>query len=338
MKTKLRSWDRNTKPEDEQMELSEIYRPIQEDLVRVKDALRSINRVDFSWLSEQLSYVITASGKGIRPALTLLSGKFYKYDLDLLVPMAVSVELMHTATLVHDDAIDKSEVRRGQPTINKLWGDETAILLGDFLFAKAGMFVADTKNPYVIKLFSQTLATISSGEINQFRSAYQTAQNREQYIKRIAAKTASLFCLSTESGAVLSGAPEIAAKALKDYSYNMGVAFQIVDDLLDFVGTEEMLGKPVGSDLEQGTLTLPAMMLLEKYPKNNPVTDVFEKKDMTSIPRAIEMVRNSTIIEECYRLAQEYSAKAKNCLKVLPDVASRTSLKELADYVIRRQV
>ncbi|MDD5127534.1 MAG: polyprenyl synthetase family protein [Dehalococcoidales bacterium] len=320
------------------MELSEIYQPVQEDLGRVKETLKSISRVDFPWLSEQLSYVVAASGKSIRPALTLLAGKFYNYNLDLLVPMAVSVELMHTATLVHDDAIDKSEVRRGQSTINSLWGDEVAILLGDFLFAKAGMFVADTKNPYVIKLFSQTLATISSGEINQFRSAYQTAQTREQYLKRIAAKTASLFCLSTESGAVLSGAPDFAVKAMRNYSLNMGIAFQVVDDLLDFVGTEEMLGKPVGSDLEQGTLTLPAMLLLERYPENNPVKDIFEKKDMASIPRAIEMVRGSTIIEECYRLAEDYSTRAKDSLKVLPENGSRVSLTELADYVIRRKV
>lgn len=320
------------------MELSQIYSPIQEDLARVKDALRSISKVDFPWLSEQLSYVVAAGGKGIRPALTLLAGKFYKYNLDLLVPMAVSVELMHTATLVHDDAIDKSVVRRGQPTINKLWGDETAILLGDFLFAKAGVFVADTKNPYVIKLFSQTLATISSGELNQYTNAYKVAQTREQYIKRIAAKTASLFCLSTESGAVLSEAPQVAVKALKDYAYNMGIAFQIVDDLLDFVGTEETLGKPVGSDLEQGTLTLPAMMLLERYPENNPVKEAFENRDKKSIMRTIEMVRNSPIVNDCYQIATEYAARAKDSLDILPANISRQVLKDIADYVIRRQV
>jgi len=230
------------------LELSQIYAPVQKDLTRVKNRLRSISRIDFPWLSEQLSYVAKGSGKRIRPALTLLAGRFYNYDLKCLLPMAVSVELMHTATLVHDDAIDKSMVRRGKPTINKLWGEETAVLLGDYLFARAGMSVADTYNTRVIRLFSQTLATISSGEINQFLEAFNLEQTRQHYFKRIFSKTASLFSLATESGAILSGAPEKSVKLLKEYGDNLGIAFQIVDDILDFTGTEETLGKPVGSD------------------------------------------------------------------------------------------
>ncbi|MQY81325.1 MAG: polyprenyl synthetase family protein, partial [Dehalococcoidia bacterium] len=170
------------------MELNGTYRSIQDDLSQAKESLRSIIKVDFPWLSEQLDYVIGSGGKGIRPALTLLSGKFYQYNLEYLLPMAVSVELMHTATLIHDDAIDKSMARRGRATIFKLWGEEPAILLGDYLFAKAGEFVSDTQNPRVIKLFSQTLATISSGELNQFFSAYNLQQTREQYFKKIFGK------------------------------------------------------------------------------------------------------------------------------------------------------
>ena len=167
------------------MELNDIYESIQKDLVKVKDRLRSITQVDFPWLSEQLGLVVKETGKGIRPALTLLSGKFYHYDLTYLLPMAVSVELMHTATLVHDDAIDKAVVRRGQPTINKIWGQEIAVLMGDYLFAKAGEFVADTQTPRVVKLFSQTLGIISSGEINQFLGAFKLAPGREDYLSRM---------------------------------------------------------------------------------------------------------------------------------------------------------
>jgi octaprenyl-diphosphate synthase len=137
------------------LELSQIYTPIQADLNKVKDTLMSISQMDFAWLAQQLSHVVKGTGKGIRPALTLLSGKSFEYDLNYLLPMAVSVELMHTATLVHDDAIDKSDTRRGQQTINSIWGDEIAILMGDYLFAKAGEFVSDTQTPRVIKLFSQ---------------------------------------------------------------------------------------------------------------------------------------------------------------------------------------
>ena len=320
------------------MELDGIYRSIQDDLDKVKEYLRSIIKVDFPWLSEQLDYVVGGGGKGIRPALTLLSGKFYQYNLKYLMPMAGSVELMHTATLIHDDAIDKSVSRRGRATIYKLWGEEPAVLLGDYLFAKAGEFVADTHNPPVIKLFSQTLATISSGELNQFFSAYNLKQTREQYFKKISGKTASLFSLATESGAILSGAPEKSVKTLREYGHHLGIAFQIVDDILDFIGTEEELGKPVGSDLAQGTLTLPAMLLLERYPENNPVKRRFENRgDKDNIKQAIEMIRNSPIVDECYLVASEYSARACQDLDELPENSSREALFELAKYVVARK-
>ncbi len=320
------------------MELDGVYQSIQEDLARVKEYLRSIVRVDFPWLSQQLDYVVGGGGKGIRPALTLLSGKFYQYNLEHLLPMAASVELMHTATLIHDDAIDKSASRRGRATIYNLWGTEPAVLLGDYLFAKAGEFVAETKCPRVIKLFSQTLATISSGELNQFFSAYNLKQTREQYFKKISGKTASLFCLATESGAVLSGAPEKSVKMLRDYGYHLGIAFQIVDDILDFIGTEEELGKPVGSDLAQGTLTLPAMLLMERYPEDNPVKQRFEnKEDHDNIQQAIELIRNSPIVDECYAVASEYSARACQNLKGLPENSIREALLGLAEYVVARK-
>lgn len=319
------------------MELNRVYESIQGDLTRVKDQLRSVSKVDFPWLSEQLAYLVKGGGKGIRPALTLLSGKFYRYNLAYLVPMATAVELMHTATLVHDDAIDRSIVRRGKPTINKIWGGDIAILLGDYLFAKAGESVSDTQSPRVIKLFSQTLAVISSGEINQYLSAFKLAQTRENYLQRISGKTASLFSLSTESGAILSQAPPESVDRLREYGYNLGIAFQIVDDILDFIGTEETLGKPVGSDLSQGTLTLPAMLLLERYPGDNPVKSTFESRDKKHIQTAIEMIRNSSIVAECYKIAAGYCSRACRSLDGLPDNPARQALTLLADYVINRQ-
>ncbi len=316
------------------MELSQIYEPIQDDLDKVKDSLGSISQIDFSWLSEQLSYVVKETGKGIRPALTLLSGKFYNYDLTYLLPMAVSVELLHTATLVHDDTIDKAVVRRGQPTINRIWGNEIAVLMGDYLFAKAGEFVSDTRTPRVIKLFSQTLATISSSEINQFLGAFKLEPSHENYFHRIYGKTASLFSLATESGAILSQAPQESVEILKEYGDNLGIAFQIVDDILDFTSTEQAIGKPVGSDLTQGTLTLPAMLIMERYPEDNPVKRLFETGDKKNVSLAIEMVRNSSITEECYRAASEYCAKACRNLNLLPENTSRQALLDLAEYVV----
>ena len=318
------------------MELEQIYAPIQQDLNKVKETLKSISRIDYKWLSEQLNYIVNETGKGMRPALTLLAGKLYEYDLKYLLPMAVSVELMHTATLVHDDAIDKALTRRGQATINSKWGDEIAILMGDFLFAKAGEFVSDTQTPRVIKLFSQTLGIISSGEIGQFRGAYNIKQNRESYFQRIYRKTGSLFSLATQSGAILGKAPENSVAIMKEYADNLGIAFQIVDDVLDFTSTEEALGKPVGSDLIQGTLTLPAMLIIERNPEDNPVKRFFETRDKKNVAEAIDIVRNTEIIKDCYKIAGEYCDNACRNLKSLPQTTSRQTLYDLAEFVIKQ--
>jgi geranylgeranyl pyrophosphate synthase len=320
------------------LELTEIYAPVQEDLVKVEDRLIAIGLADFPHLCELLDYSLKSNGKRIRPILTLMAGKLYDYNLELLLPMATAVEILHTATLVHDDAIDNSFVRRGRPTVYSLWGEEKAVLLGDYLFAEAGALTASTGNLRVIKLFARTLKTISSGELNQSFSAFNLEQSRSQYMQRVTQKTASLFCMSTESGAVLSQAPEESIQVLIEYAHNLGIAFQIVDDILDFIGTEEELGKPTGSDLAQGTLTLPSILLLERYPEDNPVKRLFSHQDEPeNIKQALELVRDSSIIQECYQVAAEYCAKACRNLKLLPDNTSRQSLIELADYIVRRK-
>jgi geranylgeranyl pyrophosphate synthase len=324
------------------LELEEIYQLVEKDLVKVRRQLESVAEVDYPPLAEMLRHILEG-GKGIRPAMNLLSGKFYHYNLDLLLTMATAIELMHTATLVHDDAIDKSAVRRGKPTVNAVWGEERAVLLGDYVFARAGEFAADTGNLRVIKLFSQTLQTISSGEIVQADDAFKLEQTRQHYLERIAGKTASLFSLSTVSGAILSEAPEGSVKILNDYGFNLGVAFQVVDDILDFVGTEEEMGKPIGSDLAQGTLTLPAMLLLEQYPEDNPVKELFRNPDMpeedkrAKVRRAIEMVESTSIVKQCYEFASEYCVKACAGLDKLPAKPGRQALRNLADLVIIRK-
>jgi octaprenyl-diphosphate synthase len=323
--------------------LSQIYQLVEEDLAKVESLIRSVTEVDSPHLAELLDYSLKGGGKRIRPVLTLLAGKFYRYDLDRLLPMATAVELMHTSTLVHDDAIDNSTVRRSRPTINSLWGEDKAVLLGDYLFAKAGEFAALTGNLRVIRLFAQTLQVISSGELEQTFDAFNLEQSRDRYFERISAKTASLFSLAAESGAILSQAPEESIKILKEYGCNLGIAFQIVDDILDFVGTEEEMGKPIGSDLAQGTLTLPAMLLLERHPEDNPVKELFHNRDMPEgdkkkkINQAIELVSQSSIINQCYEVASGYGARACQNLKLLPDSPSRQVLADLADLVISRR-
>jgi octaprenyl-diphosphate synthase len=294
--------------------------------------------VDFPWLAQLLGQSLSKGGKRLRPALTLLSGKFYHYRFQSLLHMAIAIELMHTATLIHDDAIDKSDMRRGRPTIYKLWGVDPAVLLGDYMFARAGVAVSETKSVRCIRLFSQTLMTISRGELNQSNNAFNLNQSHEDYFQRIFGKTGSLFTLSTETGGILSQAPEKATRRLKSYGRDLGIAFQIVDDILDFIGTEEELGKPAGSDLAQGTITLPAMLLNERYPEDNPVKRLCRhRNDTRNIELAIEQIRNSSIVDECYRTAREFCASACRQIQDLPGGPYRQALQDLADFVVKRK-
>ncbi|HEY90572.1 MAG TPA: polyprenyl synthetase family protein [Dehalococcoidia bacterium] len=320
------------------MELEEIYRPIRENLDEIEERLKSTGDVDSPGLSELLDYGLKGGGKRVRPILVLLSGRIFGCPKDRLMSMGLAVEVMHLATLVHDDTIDNSAVRWGRPTINTLWGTEQAVLLGDYLFSYAGYLTSTTDNLRVIKLLPKTIMIISSGEIAQSRSLFNLDQTEENYFHRIFSKTASLFVMSTVSGAVLAGAPEESIQILQEYGHNLGIAFQIVDDILDYIGTEDEMGKPVGSDLAQGTLTLPGMLLLEQYPYENPVEKLFREKGGDSyITEAIEMVRNSPIIDQCFDVAADYRNRACCHLDQLPDNEFRRSLYGLADFIIHRR-
>ena len=324
------------------MQIKEVYNLVKEGLAGVDEQFRLLARSqgeNFPELHKMLSHILSGRGKAVRPLLALHAGSLYHYDLQKIMYMATASELMHIATLVHDDAIDKASVRRGQLTINKIWGTDKAIIFGDYLFAKAAEYAVDTGSLRVVRLFSQTLEAISYGELKQGFSAFNLEQSYDQYIGRIAGKTASLFALSTEGGAVLSGAPEESIKILSEYGLNLGISFQIVDDIFDLIGTEQKLGKPVGSDLAQGTITLPTLMLLGRYPEDNPVKRIFKNEGdrEKNVKEAIELVRNSQIVDECYRVASDYSARASLNLHLLPDSPSRQALYTMAEYVVERK-
>jgi geranylgeranyl pyrophosphate synthase len=324
---------------EEGLDLREIYAPVERDLREVEARLQATSVVDFPHLGTLLRHSLKGTGKRIRPVLALLAGKLYQYYPERLIPMATALEILHTATLIHDDAIDHSTVRRGRPTVNKLWGQEQAVLLGDYLFAEAGSLTASTESLRAVKLFASTLKTISSGELDQAIHAYSRNQTREQYLRRIARKTATLFAASTESGAILSSAPEESIRLLSGFGHNLGIGFQIVDDILDFIGTESQLGKPTGSDLTQGTVTLPVLLLQEQYPEEKAVKALFrDHEDHDNTRVVIELVCNSpSIIDQCYQEATAYCDRALNNLRSLPDGNARHSLEELTGYVVRRK-
>jgi len=314
-----------------------LYGPVQADLALVEEALAAVRRVDHDVLAKMLELALSGAGKRIRPALVLLAGTFGRYRRELLVPLAASVELLHTATLVHDDVIDDSDVRRGRPTVNKAFRNSIAVMLGDYMFAHAAELVTRTGSLEVVKLFARTLMVMAKGEIGQDVRAYDPRQDVQEYLQRIAGKTASLFATACEGGALVAEVPAPWREALRDYGHHLGMAFQIVDDILDFTGDEAELGKPVGSDLLQGTLTLPSLLLMQRYPEDNPVQRYFRERRPELVREAVAMVRDSEIPEESYAMARRFGEGALAALSTLPDTEARRTLAGLVEYVLRRR-
>ncbi len=314
-----------------------IYSPVQEDLALVESTFQSLKQVGYAPLADMLDLVLGGGGKLLRPALTLLAGRFGEYDLELLVPLAASVELLHTASLVHDDVIDNAATRRGRPTANSVFHNSTTVMLGDYMFAHAADQVARTGNIRVIRLFAQTLMMMTRGEIGQDLTAYDSRQTVRDYLQRIGGKTASLFATACQGGAAVAQEPEEWIEALRTYGYNFGMAFQIVDDILDFTGDEAEMGKPVGSDLMQGTLTLPSLLLMERHPGDNPVEKFFARPRDELLAQAVEMIRETDIAQESYDMARGFCARAHEALSVLPDDPARQALYDLTGYVLERR-
>ena len=318
--------------------LDRVYEPVREGLYRALENVESLSRSQPPHLLGLLDHVLESTGKRMRPAIVLLASNFHPNDGKNAEIMASAVELLHIATLIHDDTVDSSDVRRGKATASSVWGSKAAVLLGDYVFASSATFVCDTGNIRVIRRFAETIMELSSGELYEMAGAYNSSQTREQYLDQIYNKTASLFTTAGEAGAVLSGAPERVAQALKEYGFNLGMAFQIVDDILDFDATREEVGKPVGRDLAQGILTLPAIMAIEQYPTDNPIVTLCEHRgDESSLRRAVDMIQSSSIIADSLGVAEQYAHKALDSLGELEPNRSRESLEELVSYAVSRR-
>ena len=315
-----------------------IYGPVQDDIPLVEATLRSLRPVDLPWLAQMLDQILGGGGKRIRPAIALLAGKFNRYDLNLLAPLAASIELLHSATLVHDDVIDAAPTRRGRSTANAIFDNAASVMIGDYMFAHAAELVARTGNIEVIRLFARTLLSMATGELDQDLSAYSYSQTTVSYFNRIAGKTASLFATAAKGGAMVAEVRPDWAESLRDYGENIGMAFQIVDDILDFTGNETEMGKPVGSDLMHGTLTLPALLLMERHPKNNPVRRLFAGRQREeNLRRSIEMIRDSDILDASQQVARDFAERAFAALAPLPAGGAKEALIDLVDWVLSRR-
>jgi len=286
-----------------------------------------------------LHHLLGSGGKRIRVIVTLLTGEMLGADPDKLITLAAAIESLHTATLVHDDLIDGAMIRRGIPTLNAQWSPAATVLTGDFIFSKAAKLAADTGSIDVMKIFADTLATIVNGEITQLFSSRWVA-NREDYYRRIYAKTASLFETSTTAAAILSNSDQQVTAKVKYFGYEIGMAFQIIDDILDFTSEQTTMGKPVASDLRQGIITLPVLYYLENHPNDLEMKSILETNfcDEDCLGRLLTSIRDSGAIKLSHEEARQSVQRGLDSLKELPVTEERKALEELATYIVDREI
>jgi geranylgeranyl pyrophosphate synthase len=319
--------------------LASLYGPVAEDMILVEDLLESTKRVEISALKRMLDHALYGRGKRLRPALVLLAGTFGEYNLNRLVPLGAAIELLHTASLVHDDVVDGAASRRGRPTANSLFDNALTVLLGDYMFANAAEMVTRTGSLAVTRLFALALMKMTSGELDQDAAAFDVGRDIQHYLWRIGGKTAALFANAGEGGAILAGCDEVMVDALRTYGHCMGMAFQIVDDILDFNGDEAELGKPVGGDLREGTVTLPALLFLDRFPKENPIKRFFVAKRNREehLQEALESIRTTGVLDDSMEMARQYVRRANDAISVLPATDAHRSLAEIGEYVLARR-
>ncbi len=338
-----------------------LLAPVGTALAQVEDKMKSVDADVFAPLANAFIELIGQGGKRLRPALALLAAELQdKYAAETvnasagitptaqpLIALAAAVEMLHTATLVHDDVIDGALLRRDAPTLNASWSAGATVLAGDYMFARSAQFAAETENVRVITIFSDTLRVIVDGEMRQLADRNDFDQDRQAYYQRIYAKTASLYSAATEAAAVLVNLPPEQVQALKSFGYQFGMAFQIVDDILDFIGTDADLGKPVGSDLLQGTLTLPFLYYLRDLPQPQQLVDRLlqarERADAgdssalsATVQEIVEAVRASGAIEAAHKEALGFLEHAVQNLASFDDSLCQRSLLGLCAFVVQR--
>jgi heptaprenyl diphosphate synthase len=319
------------------MKLMDIYFHLKPDLEYVERWLNEEVNSQERNLQKAASHLLKAGGKRIRPVFVLLAGKFGDYDIERLGKIAVVLELIHMATLVHDDVIDNAMTRRGLPTVKAEWGSRMAMYTGDFIFARALLLLSEFPQVRIHQLLSEAIVAMCEGEIEQIRDFYNLDQGLRTYLRRIKRKTALLIELACTLGALVANVNERDLKNIRRYGYFAGMAFQIIDDILDFTSTQEKLGKPVGNDLRQGNLTLPVLYALDHSPER----DLLRKRihrNMTEEEayEAISLVTSSGGIEFSHRVAEQYLEKCFAALRELPQNQACQSLEQIARFIAAR--
>ena len=319
-------------PEDR---LHTILTPVNKDLNKIETITNGVGSGVQVPLSSMLEYSL-GGGKRLRSALVVLTGSLYKVQKRKLHILAAAVEVLHSATLIHDDLVDNSLLRRGHKTLNALWPPGATVLAGDYLLARSVSLIAELENPDILGVFAEALYTMSAAEIT-YHYSRQNKKTRDVYFRSIDAKTASLFSAAAHMVGLLAGSTKTDIASLSMFGREFGIAYQIVDDVLDYVGTESQLGKPAGSDMVDGVITLPAICYLERHPDDKSIDRIISgKMDRRELSTFLTMVRESGAIQDALEEARAHTRKCKGVLAKLPAGRPRQSLMDLLDYIVER--
>jgi geranylgeranyl pyrophosphate synthase len=310
---------------------------VQGDLLEVEELMRKTADEINPNLIAAIDHLLASGGKRVRPILTLIAGAMLGAPRESSIMLAAAIEMLHTATLIHDDLIDGALLRRGNPTLNAQWSPGATVLTGDYVFARAAHLAAETGSLRLMKIFAEKLMIIVNGEITQL-FGHSSGDLREDYFERIYAKTASLFEVAAQGPALLSDSGEDVAEEMKIFGYEVGIAFQIVDDILDFTGDQEKVGKPVANDLRQGILTLPTLRYIESTPDDPLLNNIlkghpYSREEFNGL---LSRIRNSDAIIQALDEARSHARSAQGRLIKMPNGSDRDALHELAEYVVQR--
>ncbi len=319
---------------------TDFLQPIRTELEAFEQRLHATIRADLGGLAEAMEQILDAGGKRLRPALVILAAGLGRPGrMDDVYRAAMAIEFIHNATLIHDDLIDGAPTRRGLRTIHESLGASSAIIIGDYYFAKGANLMSEVGDPRIDALLSQTVMTICFGEMLQLTSQRKYDQTVEEYYAKIQRKTAVLLAASTYCGAALSGQAEPEVERLRRFGHLLGMSFQIADDILDYIASEEEMGKPVGNDLKQGTVTLPLMLALKDGEVSDRLKGVLARSVLRDADYAevVAIVRGSQAIDLAYEHARAFGEKARAQLRSFPPSPVREALEEFTRYVVRRK-
>lgn len=322
----------------------DVFEMMQPDLERVEATLVSAAHIDYPVVNSLLKAIVSGGGKRLRPVLLLLASRAFNQFNERAIDVGAGVELLHTASLVHDDSIDKAALRRGNPTLNTELSTGAVILIGDYLFAQSAILAARPENPRVMVIFATTLAEICDGQIRETLEAHNLDQSMADYEARIYGKTAALFAGAAEMGAVLGGGDDKQVQELRQFGSDLGMAFQVIDDVLDIRESSATIGKPAGNDLRQGVVTVPVMRYAASLPEGAPQRATIagivdgEITDQAVIDDLIAEIRTSSALAEAEEIAQDYVAAARKRIDVVQNADVRAGLEQLLELATVRSV